>query len=99
MKRIDWSIVAVSVAGAVATVLILAAALLYAVSHFGGGSGGQDWRISQTIAPPIFNVGHGVCWYEHSDGSMEVGPDRSGVFFAGPRQNWWADGATKEVSQ
>jgi hypothetical protein len=37
-------------------------------------------------------MGHGVCWWQHPDGSMELGPDRSGVFFAGPRQNWWSDG-------
>jgi hypothetical protein len=44
---------------------------------------------------PYLVVGHGVCWWQHADGSMEIGPDRSGVFFAGPRQNWWSDGRQK----
>jgi hypothetical protein len=46
-------------------------------------------------APPRLVVGHGFAVWEHADGSCEMFDGRtvySGVFIAGPRQNWWPDG-------
>lgn len=40
---------------------------------------------------PQYVVGHGFAVWFHSDGSVELGPDWSGVFIHGPRQNWWPD--------